>query len=283
MAEIRPRAESETNAKMESTLSQGLQLIKPHLVEAWDLETDSPKFAFTSMIWEANGEFYHHEHDQPEFEITPDAIGELSKKAVLISHDYYLGKLPAAPATCARTTSLSDSNIYFKKITPFTYRLGERHLPAHDLAHEMEVCEKLKNHHHPNICRYLGYVPTTDGSHLLGLCFERHETSLVRAAENKREFDASTVIEGISCGLKHLHSLRYVHNDMNPHNVVLAKNNTPVIIDVDSCHEIGASLKGKKAGTIDRDHKNQFSEPANEFYGLQQMREWLIRLVMQRS
>jgi len=63
---------------------------------------------------------------------------------------------------------------------------------------------------------------------------------------------------------------------MNPTNIVLGKDNTPIIIDFDSCREIGASLKGEMAGTLGWDHNGQFSEPENDFYGLRKMREWLI-------
>ncbi|KAJ7130614.1 hypothetical protein C8R44DRAFT_775883, partial [Mycena epipterygia] len=64
------------------------------------------------------------------------------------------------------------------------------------------------------------------------------------------------VIAGIRLGLEHIHSLGYVHNDLNPRNIVLDKEfKVPIIIDFDSCYKIGESLKGKKAGTVDWEYE----------------------------
>ncbi|KAJ6536017.1 kinase-like domain-containing protein [Mycena vulgaris] len=252
---------------------------EPHLVEAWDFSSDPPKFGFTAMIWEKDGDFYYHQHDQQEVDITPHAKQELLQKAILIPRDYYLGRLPppGAPATRAAAAALSDPKVYFKKIEPYMYQPSrvETHTPAHDLEHEMQVCEELSKNSHPNVCRYLGYLPTPDGNHLMGLCFERHGMHLLRAVETQFDFNATTVIEGVRSGLEHLHSLGYVHNDINPRNIVLGKDSIPIIIDFDSCHKIGESLKGKKAGTIDWDHNSDVSQPQNDFYGLEKVRELL--------
>ncbi|KAJ6607924.1 kinase-like domain-containing protein [Mycena sp. CBHHK59/15] len=245
-------------------------------VEAWNFDKPDPEFAFTSMIWEQDGDFYHYRREERSSALSLHAKRELFEKAILIPRDYYLGKLPPpeAPATRAESSCLSDPSVYFKNIQPYEYD-PRPPTPADSLAHEMRVCEELRLNLHPNICRYLGYVPTPDGKQLFGLCFERHQIDLYDAVQNEVNFDAATVIDGVRRGLEHLHSLGYAHNDINPSNIVLDKNVLPVIIDFDSCQKIGGSLKEMKTGTQDFEHHSDVSRPENDFYGLAKVQEWL--------
>jgi serine/threonine protein kinase len=41
------------------------------------------------------------------------------------------------------------------------------------------------------------------------------------------------------CGIRHLHALGLVHNDINPRNFMVSEDDRPVIIDFDSCKEEG--------------------------------------------
>ncbi|KAJ6591691.1 hypothetical protein DFH09DRAFT_1306403 [Mycena vulgaris] len=99
--------------------------------------------------------------------------------------------------------------------------------------------------------------------------------NIFRAVESKVNFSAVAVIEGARDGLKHLHSPGYAHNDVNPANIALNEDSLPVIIDFDSCHPIGESLKGKKAGTMGWDHEGVISEAKNDFFGLDKVESWL--------
>lgn len=183
-------------------------------VEAWNLDKAEPEFAFTSMLWEQDNDFYYYRREE-QSSLSPDAERQIFQKATLIPRDYYLGKLPpsGALATRAASTALSDPNVYFKKIEPYMYEPGrtQPYTPADSLTHEMQVYEELSQKFHPNVCGYLGYVPTPDGNHLLGLCVERHRMHLFRAVQDGVVFDATAVIDGVRQGLEHLHSLGYVH------------------------------------------------------------------------
>ncbi|KAJ7174624.1 hypothetical protein C8R46DRAFT_1081426 [Mycena filopes] len=244
-------------------------------VEAWDFnDPDNGVFGFTSLFWEHNGEIYLYRC--PQQNPSPEVVHELFQKAVVIPRGYYLGELPPSGAA---TLYVPDPTVpaYFKKIEPYTYDPNESRTAAADLTHEMWVCEDLRRSLHQNVCKYLGYEPTPDGKRLLGLYFERHEMHLFSAVHDKVVFDPDAVVDGVRQGLEHLHSLGYAHNDINPANILLQAGDTtrPVIIDFDSCHQIGESLKGKKAGTPGWDYESDVSLAQNDFDGLAKVQTWL--------
>ncbi|KAJ7887635.1 kinase-like domain-containing protein [Mycena olivaceomarginata] len=257
---------------------------EPRLVltsDVWRFDKDPEEFAFTAMLWEQNGDFYHYRREERHSDA--DADLELFQKAILVPRDYYLARLPppGAPATRAPSTSFADPNVFFKRTEPIMYdpTHTEKCRPADDQADEMRICEELRQNPHPNICRYLGYVTTLDGNSIAGLCFERHEMNLDSAIEDNFSFNAAAVIEDVRSGLDHLHSLGYAHNDINPGNIVLTKTGLAVIIDFDSCHKIGESLRGKKAGTVNWDHQSKISLPENDYHLLREVEKWLAENV----
>jgi serine/threonine protein kinase len=85
-----------------------------------------------------------------------------------------------------------------------------------------------------------------------GICFELYPRNLMHTVNpnslNKKDLlenrkcsaeAAEQYLLGIEAGIKHLHALGYVHNDINPMNVMISEHNTPVIIDFDSCVKVG--------------------------------------------
>ncbi|KAJ6577378.1 hypothetical protein B0H19DRAFT_1370589 [Mycena capillaripes] len=181
-------------------------------VEAFDFSKGDGEFAFLSMIWEKNDDFYHCRHSEMSY--SSEELAGLFKMAAPIPRDYYLGKLPPSEMKMASVSS-TDQSVYFKKITPYMYepqRTGHYgNTPADVLFHEAQVCEEVAKNLRPNICRYLGYLPSADGRNLLGLCSQRHPLTLSRAVQDKAHLNAAAVIAGVRRGLEHLHSLGYVH------------------------------------------------------------------------
>ncbi|KAJ7164038.1 hypothetical protein C8R43DRAFT_1169039 [Mycena crocata] len=131
-------------------------------VEAWDFSNEEleGKFAFTS-IWENDRDYYLYRHYEtkpcsrgcgfPEGRSHPKRL--LSSQASLRVADVSLQTNPPA-------------SMYLKKIEPYVYdpeQTLSTQVPADDLLHEAQVCDELARSPHPNICRYLGYLPTADG------------------------------------------------------------------------------------------------------------------------
>ncbi|KAG5991209.1 hypothetical protein E4U52_003907 [Claviceps spartinae] len=82
------------------------------------------------------------------------------------------------------------------------------------------------------------------------------------------DFDKDLFIDGIERGIRHLHSLGIVHNDINPRNVMFDELDRPIIIDFDSWQREGQKL-GYKAGTLDwRIEGTEYARFENDFYGL---------------
>lgn len=65
-------------------------------------------------------------------------------------------------------------------------------------------------------------------------------------------FDKDLCLQGIESGIRHMHSLGLVHNDINPSNIMIDSADRPVIIDFDSCKQEGEKLgvKSRHMGLV---------------------------------
>jgi serine/threonine protein kinase len=139
---------------------------------------------------------------------------------------------------------------------------------------EVEICEILSKHPHPNVVQYLGCVVEDD--RITGLCLARYHMTLTEKVDGGAPFDRASCLRGIKDGMNHLHGLGLVHNDLNPRNVMVdSDGSNPVIIDFDSCKREGQGLgvKGGTDGWVAEGitHANR----QNDFYGLSKIKEFL--------
>jgi len=81
-------------------------------------------------------------------------------------------------------------------------------------------------------------------------------------------------LPGIKDGIRHLHSLRLIHNDINPANIML-DNQGPVIVDFDSCRAPGESLNRVKRTYGWHDPNVRVSQESNDLNALAELRIWL--------
>lgn len=54
--------------------------------------------------------------------------------------------------------------------------------------------------------------------------------------------DPTEVLNEVEKGIRHLHSLHLVHNNIIPANIMFDSNNAAGLIDFDSCRPVGATL-----------------------------------------
>lgn len=87
--------------------------------------------------------------------------------------------------------------------------------------------------------------------------------------------DYSGVLEGVERGIRHLHSLRVVHNDINPSNIMLDDADVAIIIDFESCRRVGENLEGVGRTYEWYDEKIQQSLPKNDLDALEEIHIWL--------
>ncbi|KJZ72053.1 hypothetical protein HIM_08508 [Hirsutella minnesotensis 3608] len=155
---------------------------------------------------------------------------------------------------------------------------------ADSILAEVQVCEVFKQNPHPNIARYLG-CQVSDGR-ITGICFVEYSSTLMqtvnpgnhmkrrsRSIRRKGE-DYSHLLRGVESGIRHLHSLGLVHNDINPSNIML-HNDTAVIIDFGSCRRLGESLEGVGRTYEWYDEDIQVATPQNDLDALDEIRVWL--------
>lgn len=119
----------------------------------------------------------------------------------------------------------------YRKAPGLTYFLYSE-LEA-DIQRELEVCEVLRRHTHPNLTTYYGC--REENGRATGICFKRYKETLSGKVNprylNKNRFRASGHEQvdhslrenfyGILEGIKDLHSPGLVHNDINPSNIML--------------------------------------------------------------
>ncbi|KAI2714272.1 hypothetical protein CBS147354_7441 [Penicillium roqueforti] len=159
-----------------------------------------------------------------------------------------------------------------------------------DIQCELKVGEVLRRHPHPNIATYYGC--REENGRATGLCFKRYKESLTEKVNpgylNKNMFRASgreqvddslrENFHGILEGIKHLHSLGLVHNDINPFNIMLDEHGVPVIIDFGSCRKTGESLNNSRVGQTDgwHDSKNKLVLEKNDLDAFEELKTWLF-------
>jgi serine/threonine protein kinase len=101
--------------------------------------------------------------------------------------------------------------------------------------------------------------------------------SMFLQSRNLSRETAERYLSEVEAGIKHLHFLGYVHNDLNPSNIMITTDDTAVIIDFDSCVRVGESIEAAKIkrtyGWYDR--QSQVAIESIDFAALKEIRTWL--------
>lgn len=167
--------------------------------------------------------------------------------------------------------------------------LGPRSILKHPVSSPISVeisnsklLAKLKH------ATYYGYQETH--GRVSGLCFKRYTASLLETVNpqrlNKVAFRTSgreivkgnmqCGLQGLLAGIKHLHSLGLVHNDVNPANIMLGDDRL-VLIDFDSCRSIGQSLRDTNTKRTPHWHDPsvEISLEKNDLDAFKELKIWL--------
>ncbi|KAF1982243.1 kinase-like protein [Aulographum hederae CBS 113979] len=197
---------------------------------------------------------------------------------------------PLATASITRAPKQLPDDCHIKRPNVSSYdliRLSDQpNQIAQWVMQEVDIYEILKHHPHPNIVHYLG-CEIDEEDYVSGIWLTKYpESSLQRVnpgSFNKRalKFDPATlkdrrkVLDGVESGIRHLHSFGLAHNDINPANIMLFEDDTPVIIDFGSCRRDGESTK-EAGGTYEwYDEEREASSPRNDLDALAEIAEWL--------
>ena len=243
--------------------------------EVWDETRTGFEFVHTKIIFTNNGKLYYVITDRRFATESDVPLEEFEQEGILIPYEDVRPMCPRR-AGFSRAPNPLPLNCYVKTPSLLEHTRGStRSLRL--ILQEARVCQVLAKYPHPNISKYYGCQ--VDNGRIMGLCFAQFEQTL-----DDRKWDPEIItqadawFEGIRRGVLHLHSLGLVHNDINPSNIMFAAgDNTPVLIDFDSCRPIGAPL-GIKSGTLGwsaHEGGKRLSLPENDLYGLRKIREFL--------
>ncbi|KAG6271184.1 hypothetical protein E4U48_003575 [Claviceps purpurea] len=186
----------------------------------------------------------------------------------------YSDRFLRAPSPVPQDSHVKETNLILYQECPE----GVEEMRLGDLVlHEIEAYELLRRHPHPNIVEYRGCV-VRDGR-ITGICLAKYKMTLDEKMKDSTPFDKDLFFEGIERGIRHLHSLGIVHNDLHPDNVMLDELDRPVIIDFDSWGHKGQKLEdGMKKGALEWSINGSSYEYAlfeNDNYGLTKLREFI--------
>ncbi|KAK3046015.1 hypothetical protein LTR09_012452 [Extremus antarcticus] len=154
------------------------------------------------------------------------------------------------------------------------------------LLDEAKMLEFLKQHHHPNLVKYHGCI--LKGDRIAGLVLEKYPKTLQQHFEcgpcDSGDFDVSRWMTGLCSGIDHLHSLGLAHNDLNPMNIALDRNNDVVILDFGSCRKFGEELiSAGTPGWFDDDSPDwAVSAKTHDEFALRKIESWLQRKRLKR-
>lgn len=202
---------------------------------------------------------------------------EIDSSPIPREHLYplYPGELCTAPHPLPDDCYVKVQNLMLYD-TPLALSQDKAY-PGQLLLQEAKLCEILRRHPHPNIATYRGCV--FEDSRITGLCFTKYRQTLKeRSEDTSRALNKETCLQGIEAGIRHLHSLGFVHNDINVANVMfLDDDDVPIIIDFDSCWKEGEDRGMKGATYMWTDEKYDFERSVreNDFSGLRRIRDYL--------
>ncbi|TLS24189.1 hypothetical protein PpBr36_09136 [Pyricularia pennisetigena] len=127
------------------------------------------------------------------------------------------------------------------------------------VSRELEVCETLKRHTHPNVA-----TPGMLNSRFLN----KSEFLITKDLAVARQLVAEQYLTGIKAGVRRLHAHGIVRHNMNPANVAITENDVLVVIDFDSSPPPGTALGEIKRTPGWSDRRNTVAQTNNDLKAL---------------
>jgi serine/threonine protein kinase len=83
-------------------------------------------------------------------------------------------------------------------------------------------------------------------------------------------------LEALRSAVEHLHCMGFVHNDITPANVMLDRNESPVIIDLGELCRVGDPLEHTKRTRGWHDESATHAAKENDLDALAELEVWLF-------
>lgn len=188
---------------------------------------------------------------------------------------------PSSPDThLTRAPEILPANVYIKRPALSMYTLYKEHNGLRSLRQgllrEAQTMQFLAEHPHPHTIRYHGCL--VKGGYITGLVLDKHPSDLESyLKKGLGHIDKEPFMAALESAIYHLHSLSWAHNDINPSNILVDASGMPVLIDFDSCLEIGQGLPTRGTeGWRDVDiEEYTMSDTKHDMFALGKLRGWL--------
>lgn len=279
--DIRPFSTPNSQSVTTIPLLDTLEIIKT--AESYKKVDGKYEFSYLNLILREGSHLYFAKGPYRQSNL---CLPELSDKKLLLHKD----RGPKVQKSWLILPPDYTHDYYMK--TPDLWCYTEKTDLVQQIVREVEACEMLKLHPHPNIAFY-GGCHSTNGR-VSSICHKRYTLTLQQKVNHghlcKSEFllrrhefvddTTSACLDGILSGLLHLHSLGLVHNDITPSNIMFEEDGTSVIIDFDSCRKVGEALNDGIRGTKRthgwHDPGVQVASEKNDLDTVAELRTWLV-------
>jgi len=142
---------------------------------------------------------------------------------------------------------------------------------------EIEMCEMLLQHPHPNVCQYHGVV--VDEGQVTSLVFDRYEMNLIHAILHGHEIDEAKCLRDFNRAVQHFHSLGLVHGDVKPENIFANLATQQFCLrDFSADHREGAYLTlriGTAGWTPEPEETDQQAAKEIDWHSIEMLKMWL--------
>lgn len=241
-----------------------------------EVHEDAPYFQRTTFAAVEDDKIYYGQLEKRKEDI---ALRDASCSLVRIA-DKEIFPVWSEDLDLTKAPENLESDVFVKRPSVALYDVFSKHKVTHLLAkgliEEAQALEVLARRPHPNIVRYHGC--RVRRGHITGIVLDRHLRDLNDhlkdgyVVEDKEGFMVS-----LESAIRHMHSLGWAHNDLNPANIVLTREGRPILIDFDSARRIGEELSSRGTkGWIDCEMDDYTtSEARHDISALNKLRTWL--------
>ncbi|KAL2683280.1 hypothetical protein Neosp_007750 [[Neocosmospora] mangrovei] len=205
--------------------------------------------------------------DQVSLEQAVNCLSRIPDKAIY-------PPVPPDVQVVATSDFTLDNETWLKRPLIHSYSKKDRtYWVANSFLGEIRAHQLVEEHPHRNLVKFKACLEK-DGL-VVGILQKRYPRNLHFRVEARSlpPYDATAFYNDIEAGLKHLHSLGFAHNDLNPSNVMVDAEDRLIIIDLGSARPFGQVLnQGGTPGWCDGFQRT--SCVANDEIGLRLMKDY---------
>lgn len=213
------------------------------IIEAFDQGATVAKYV-TFYLVTAEDEVCFGQLFKPKKEISLEEYNAALKH---IPDSEIYPEVPSDTTLTMAAIGLDDTSAFIKRpgLNCYESVKGTNYIPK-GILEESLIMEQISQTQHPNIIRYLGC--RVRRGRITAIFLERLEHTLMQYIYESgfASLDKSQFVEALESAVAYLHSLGLAHNDINPYNIMVREDGTPVLIDFGSCQPFDGRLQSSR-------------------------------------